>query len=184
MFTAQNKITRIENITVAPNEGPFVTVDAISYADNNNNTPEYNEAGRFNVTFKNVGNASASNVTATLTCSTAGITITDNSETITSIGAGASIVRNNAFAFNIANNVADGTVAMFKVTMVSGSETWEHNFTLTLNAPKLVCGDFTVSETSGNNNGNLDPGESGTLTITLHNNGNAASPAGSVNLSC
>ncbi|NLW18904.1 MAG: hypothetical protein GXY81_04360 [Candidatus Cloacimonetes bacterium] len=184
VFTAQNKITRIESIIVAPNAGPFVTVDAISYADNNNNTPEYNEAGRFNVTFKNVGNQSASNVTATLTCSTAGITITDNSETIASIGAGASIVRNNAFAFNIANNVADGTVAMFKITMVSGSETWEHNFTLTLNAPKLVFGDFTVTETSGNNNGNLDPGESGTLTMTLHNNGNAASPAGSVNLSC
>lgn len=183
VITAQNKITRIENITVAPSDGPFVTMDAINYADNNNNIPEYNEAGRLNVTFKNVGNASASNVTATLTCSTPGITITDNSETLAIIGPGASIVRNNAFAFNIANNVANGTVAMFTITTVSGSETWEHNFTLTLNAPVILFGDYNISYPTGNNNGNLDPGETATFSITVKNTGNAASLPGTVWLS-
>ncbi|NLK49474.1 MAG: gingipain R, partial [Candidatus Cloacimonetes bacterium] len=183
VFTAQNKITRIENITVAPNAGPFVTIDALSYADNNNNIPEYNEAGRLNVTFKNVGNQTASNVTATLTCSTTGITITDNSETIASIGAGASIVRNNAFAFNIASNIPYGTVAMFKITMVSGSETWEHNFTLGINVPLISFGDYTISDPTGNNNGNLDPGETATFSITINNNGNATSATGFVVLS-
>ncbi|NLO11214.1 MAG: gingipain R [Candidatus Cloacimonetes bacterium] len=183
VITAQNKITRIEDITVAPNAGPFVTVDALSYADNNNNTPEYNEAGRLNVTFKNVGNQTASNVTATLTCSTTGITITDNSETLASIGAGASIVRNNAFAFNIASNIPYGTVAMFTITMVSGSQTWEHSFTLEINVPLISFGDYTISDPSGNNNGNLDPGETATFSIIIKNTGNAESRQGYIWLS-
>ncbi len=123
------------------------------------------------MTFKNVGSSTASNVTATLSCNTAGITITDNTEAIASLSASSSLTRNGAYAFSIANNVSNGTVAAFTITMVSGSETWTHNFNITLNAPVLALGTMSVNDASGNNNGRLDPGETVTISIPLTNSG-------------
>ncbi|MDD4034916.1 MAG: C25 family cysteine peptidase, partial [Candidatus Cloacimonetes bacterium] len=184
VITRSGKITRQETIQVLPASGPYMTVETNVYADSNNNQPDYNESGRFNTTFKNVGANSVSNVTATLSCATAGITITDATESIASLAAGASITRNNAFAFSIANNVADGTLAAFTITMVSGTNSWTHEFNLELNAPVLSFGNITISDPSGNNNGRLDPGETVTISIPILNGGGAASLSGSATLSC
>ncbi|MDY0325100.1 MAG: C25 family cysteine peptidase [Candidatus Cloacimonadaceae bacterium] len=182
-ITAQNKITLQTDVSIIPNSGPYVSVSNTVYRDNNNNVAEYNETGRFNVTYQNVGSVTTTNVVTTLTCATSGITITDNSETIASLAAGASTTVNNAYTFNIADNVANGTVANFTITMVSGSETWVHNFTQIINAPALTFGNMTVSDPApGNNNGRLDPGETVTITMPLNNTGAAASLAGSATL--
>jgi multisubunit Na+/H+ antiporter MnhC subunit len=185
VITAQNKITRIESISIAPNSGPYINVAATNYNDSNNSIPEYNETGRFSPNFENVGTVAVTNATATLTCATAGITITDATESIASLAAGANVTKTNAFSFNIANNVANGTVANFTITTtMSGQSPWVHNFTLTLNAPTLAFGNMTVSDPTGNNNGRLDPGESVTITMPLANSGAAASPAGNATLTC
>lgn len=178
--TAFDRVTYVGTINQIAASGPYMTVSNVVYADSNNNQPEYDESGRFNVTFKNEGSSTANNVTAILTCSTPGITITTNSNTIASLAAGASVTRNNAFVFDIANNVADGTVAMFKITMTSGSETWEHQFVLELNAPALEFGDMNIT---GNGNGNFDPGETVNVSIILRNTGDAASTNGTATLS-
>lgn len=181
--TAFNRVTYIGSVEQVPGSGPFVIVSTLNYADSNNNIPEYNETGRFNVTFQNIGTTSATNVTATLSSVTYGITITDNTEFIASLNAGASTTINNAYTFNIANNIANGTIADFTITMTSGANTWTHNFNLTLYAPTLTLGNMTISDPSpANNNGKLDPGETVTVTIPLNNTGGAASPEGSVTL--
>jgi hypothetical protein len=182
VITAQNKITKIADITIAPNSGPYVNVTSTVYSDTNNNTPECNDSGRFSVTFQNIGSAAATNAVATLTTSTSGIAITDNNETIASLAAGASTTLSNAFTFNIANDIAHGTVANFTITIICGAETWINNFSITINAPALTLGSMTISEPTGNNNGRLDPGETATITIPLSNSGGAASAAGSATL--
>ncbi|MDZ4182368.1 MAG: C25 family cysteine peptidase, partial [Candidatus Cloacimonadaceae bacterium] len=183
VITRANKTTIMADVSIIPNSGPYVSVSNNVYSDTNNNSPEYNETGRFTPTFTNVGSVTASNVNATLTCSTAGITITDGSESIASIAAGASVTRTNAFTFNIANNVAHGTSAQFTITMVSGADTWVHNFSLDLNAPALAFGSMIISDPApGNNNGRIDPGETVTITMPLSNNGGAASLSGSATL--
>jgi hypothetical protein len=185
VITAQNKITIQADVSIIPNSGPYVSVSATVYADSNNNVAEYNEAGRYNVTFQNVGSVAATSVVATLTCATAGITITDNTETIASLAAGASTTITNAYAFSMANNIVNGTSAAFTITMVSGANTWTYNFTLTINAPVLAFGSITISDPSpGNANGRLDPGETVTITMPLNNTGAAASPSGSATLTC
>ncbi len=183
-ITAQNKITIQADIAIIPNSGPYVSASA-AYADSNNNIAEYNENGRFNVTFENSGSLAATNVTATLTCSTPGISITDGSESIASLASGASLTINNAFAFAIANNVAHSTNAAFHLNMVSGSNNWEQDFSLQINAPALAFGSVSIIDPApGNNNGRLDPGETVTVTIPLQNTGGATSPSGSATLSC
>jgi len=185
VITAQNKITRIENITIAPNSGPYVNVNSVTFSDSNNNLAEYNETGRFSPVFQNVGSVAATNVSATLTCSTPGITITDASHSIASLAAGASSTATNAYSFTIANNIANGTLAQFTITStMSGQSPWVHNFSQLINAPALAFGNMSIQDPSGNNNGRLDPGESVTLTMPLANDGAAAALAGSATLSC
>jgi agmatine/peptidylarginine deiminase len=182
--TAYNRVTYVGTIAQTVATGPWMEVTAANYADSNNNTPEYNEAGTLNVTFHNSGVQAATAVTATLTCSTTGITITDNTEYITSLAADASSTINGAFAFNIANNMVNSTVANFTITMV-GSSTWTYNFSKTINAPVLAFGSMTISDPSpGNGNGRLDPGETVTVTMPLNNTGAAASPSGNSTLTC
>jgi agmatine/peptidylarginine deiminase len=182
--TAFNRVTYIGSIQQVPGTGPYMAVTATTYADSNNNTAEYNETGRYNVTFQNIGAATATNVTATLTCTTPGISITDGTETIASLAAGASTTINNAYTFNIANNIANGTPAAFTITMVSGANTWTHNFSQVINAPALAFGNMTIQDTGGNNNGRLDPGETVTVIMPLNNTGAALSPSGNATLSC
>ncbi|MDD2229339.1 MAG: C25 family cysteine peptidase [Candidatus Cloacimonetes bacterium] len=182
--SAHNRVTYVGTIAQTVASGPWMEVTTANYADSNNNVAEYNESGRFNVTFKNSGTATASNVTATLSCATAGITLTDASETIASLAAGASSTINNAFSFRVANNIVNQLSAAFTITMVSGTSTWTYNFNKVFNAPALSFGTMTISDPSGNNNGKLDPGETVTITMPLNNNGAAASPSGNATLSC
>ena len=182
--TAHNRVTYIGNVQQIPGSGPYVTVESTQYADGNNQAPDYGDSATFNVRFKNVGAAAATNLNATLSSTTPGITITDATEALGNLAAGASITRNSAFAFTIANNIANGTVANFTITMVSGTSSWTHEFPITLNAPALSFGAPSIADPSGNNNGMLDPGETVSLTIPILNGGGAASPAGSASLSC
>lgn len=182
--TAFNRVTYVGTIQQLPGTGPFMSVSNVSYADSNNNQPEYSDAGRFNVTFQNIGAVAAADVSATLSCSTPGISITDAFELIASLNAGASSTINNAFSFDIAGSIANGTTAQFTITMVAGSETWTHNFSLELRAPVMAFGNMSISDLTGNNNGRLDPGETATVSIPLSNSGLAASPSGSATLTC
>lgn len=182
--TAYNKVTYVGTLQQIVGSGPYMSVLSTTYADSNNSVAEYNESGRYNVTFKNIGTTTATNVTATLTCSTAGITLTDATETIASLAANASSTINNAFSFNVANNIVNQLSAAFTVTMVSGTETWTYNFNQVFNAPALAFGSMTISDPSpGNNNGRLDPGETVTITMPLINSGAATSPTGTASLS-
>lgn len=184
VITAQNKITRIESITIAPNSGAYLSVDSVTYSDSNNNVAEYNETGRFSPTFHNVGSVASGAATATLTCSTAGISITDGTESLAAIAASGTLSVSNAFSFSVANNIVNGLTADFTITMVSGTSTWTHNFTKVFNAPSLTFGNMTISDPTGNNNGRLDPGETVIVTLPLQNNGAATSPTGSATLNC
>jgi len=183
--TAHNRVTYVGTIAQTVSAGPWMEVTAANYDDANNDIPEYNESGYFDVTFKNSGTSAASGVTAILSCSTSGITITDNSHTISSLAAGASVQANDAYAITIANNVPDGTVANFTITMtMSGYDPWTYNFSKTINAPALAFGNMTISDPTGDNDGLLDPGETATISIVLINSGGAASLAGSGTLTC
>ena len=183
--TAFNCVTYIGVINqIIPNV-PWMTVSSVVYDDDNNDIPEYNESGFFDVTFSNVGSANASNVSCVLSCSTAGITITHDTITIPSLAANASTIIDNAFALSIADNIANGTEANFTITMtIGGYPPWTYEFFRIISAPALQFGNITIYDPTGNNNGRLDPGETVTITIHLNNNGGSASPSGTATMSC
>ena len=183
--TAFNCITYIGVINqIIPNI-PWMTVSSVVYDDDNNDIPEYNESGFFDVTFSNVGSANASNVSCVLSCSTAGITITHDTITIPFLAANASTTVDNAFALSIADNIASGTEANFTITMtISGYTPWTYEFFRIISAPALQFGNITIFDPTGNNNGRLDPGETVTISLLLNNIGGSVSPSGTATMSC
>lgn len=182
--TAGNRVTYIGSVQSIPGTGPYIVAQNISYSDAYNNSPEYGDRGSFQLTFQNIGASAASGVSAHLSCSTPGITLLDSSEPLGHLSAGESIVHTGAYVFDIANSIADGTIAEFTINIVSESDSWQQYFTLPIHAPSLAFGDLTITDPSGNNNGNLDPGETVTITVPIHNVGGATSPSGTANLSC
>ncbi len=182
--TALDRITYVGSIQQILSGSPNLAVTSVVYTDTNNNLPEYNETGRYTVTFKNIGNQTANNITATISTTSDRITFTDNTESIASLAAGASVTRTNAYAFNVANNIPDQLNAPMTINMVSGTGNWTHNFNQLFNAPALAYGNVIIQDPLGNNNGRLDPGETVTVLIPLNNTGGAASPSGTGYLTC
>ncbi len=189
VITAQNYVTHIDNsIQVISASGPYMTVvgDETDYDDGGNDIPEYNESAYLDVTFKNAGTETAASVTATLTCGNPYISLIDDTDGVFNLGPDATILRNDAFRFSIADGIPNDTQIDFTFNMDTNPSEgpWEAQYSLTVKAPDLEFGNITIQDPTGNNNGRLDPGETVTITIPLNNDGGAASQSGSTTMQC
>jgi len=181
VITKQNRKPHIGKIAVTPASGAYVILNMYTVSDstggNNNHLPDYNESVTLNVTVKNIGVLTASNVTGTISTTDTNITITSNSFNFGTITAGGSVTGQDAFAVTIKNNVADQHQVFCPMVLTDGTNNWNSVLLLTLNAPVLHTGNVTVLDPTpgGNGNGILDPGESASLKISMGNSGHATS---------
>jgi hypothetical protein len=139
---------------------------------NQNGVPDYGEAVSLSLNLLNAGLSNASNVSVTITSSDPFITITDATEVYPAIDAGASVSIFDGFGFSVADNIPDNHTIDFQINANSGTTVTSY-LTLCAYAPKLVGGELSISEISGNNNGNADPGETVTLSMAVCNNGHS-----------
>jgi hypothetical protein len=179
--TAFNYIPYVGTFTIVNNTAPYVVYDSNVIYDsgvNVNGIVEYSENVTLDLALKNVGSVDATNVTAILSTTNSGITITDNSENYGNILANTTSTQNNAFAFSVANVITDQQNATFTITATDGSmNSWQSNFSVLLNAPALQATTVTIDDAAfGNGNGRLDPGETATINIMTLNNGHSISP--------
>ncbi len=163
----------IEQVQVAPLEGPYVILSSFEPHDNNNNIPEYNEAIILDTDLENVGTENATNINITLSTTDNYITITDADETVALITAGEIVSLIDAFAFDVADNIPDQHSPSFTLEMVGNEGTWTSQFIITFNAPSLEAGTMVIADSGGD--GVLDPGETATLSFPILNIGNATS---------
>ena len=123
------------------------------------------------VALRNHGSSTAGNVTAILTSADPFVTITDGSESFGDIPAGAVVWSAEDFDFEVAAGVPDLHVLKFELVASSGVQSWTSVIELTAESADLVQEAFTWS------GGALDPGEGGTLSVTLRNGGSIAAAA-------
>jgi len=79
----------------------------------------------------------------------------------------------DAFAFDVAENLPDGHAVLFEVSASDGTDTWTSNLVIIGHAPALTFVNYVVDDSNGNNNGMLDPGETVDMTVTVENSGSA-----------
>jgi hypothetical protein len=180
VVTAYNKIPYIGYIQVIVPNGPFVQFENKVVRDNggnNNQQADINEVIDIDVTLKNIGVAAANGVNATISTSDTNVQIINASCQFGSINQGSSLTVQNAFKVKVKNNYFDQHQVTFNMTITdNSSNTWNNNFSLTLNAPNFEIGNVIVKDTiNGNFNSFLDSGEVAVIAIPVINNGHSQS---------
>jgi PKD repeat protein len=176
VVTAFNGNTIYQNITVAPQDGPFVSLTETAFNDiagNNNGLIDFGEDITISATLKNLGVALADNLTVHISTADTNVTITDDNETCSDLNPGQSITLTDAFAFTVNDNVVDNYIVGFTLSVSNGTDTWESSFYANLHAPVLEYVSYSIDDASGNNNGRLDPGETLAIEVTVKNAGSA-----------
>jgi len=129
---------------------------------------EYGETALLTAKLTNIGTSALHNVNLKLMISDPYILLIDSTETVGLLNPGQSLTFPAALAFKVSDAVSDGHV----INTISQAVATEDVFTRTLpiNAysPNLKISSFSIQD--GNNN-ILMPGESGTLHITIRNEG-------------
>lgn len=188
VVTGFNTETIYQDVTVVPPGGAWVIAESYTVDDsqgNNNGQADYGEQVMLDVVAKNVGSATANNVTATLMSTDGFITITDATHTFGNIGANATVLGDDAFGITVAQNAPDNHMALCQITFSDGDKSnWTSNISIILHSAVLELGDFTINDASGNNNGKLDPGETVQLSIEISNSGSSGAANVSGLLNC
>jgi hypothetical protein len=160
-------------------DGPYVVYERHAVDDsaggNNDHIVNPGEAINLPMWLKNWGSDQAQSVTVRLRKTDPGITLLDSIRTVGSIPAGDSVWTGpNSFKFTVAPACTNRHVLDFTVVASdSRDSTWTSSITIQVGASVLGYASYRIDDPTpgGNRSGMLDPGETGHLIVTLHNNG-------------
>ena len=146
-------------IPAAAMEGAYIAVDNVECA-------QPLVTGAYvspTVRLKNVGIEAANNINVELSTESEYIELLHTTATVPSIAPDGTYDIVDAFDFNTAVNIPNGTRVRFFVTCTSGSDVWEGRFDLTFGAPEFAM--TNISNTQ------LQPGGSAVVTFNITNTG-------------
>ena len=153
------------DVTALPNNSAYVVYNEFTLNDANAQI-DYNESLTMDMTFKNMGDVNAENVTATLSCdNTEYIEITKATANVGNIGANSDVTVEDAFSFEVSDDVPNNTNVKFFITCSDGTDTWTSKFNANINAPEFAI----VNPASVG----VNPGETATVEFTIVNKGNS-----------
>lgn len=164
-------------VNFVPSGTAFVVYAGNTISDpsgNNNGMADFGENILLNVSLTNVGSEEAHHVQSTLSSLNGNAVITDDTAFYGNIPAADTVLRNAAFACSIADNIPDQESIIFQLVNNADEGSWQSGFSVTVNAPQLTAGSFSIDDSEyGNNNGQLDPGETASIIIPVSNTGHA-----------
>lgn len=175
---AHNKTRYLGTIVIVTDQ-PYVVLQAVNIDDaagNGNGLLDYGETVNLDISLNNVGNLTASGVSAQITTFDPMISLLNGSLNCGNIEGETVLEFDDAFAIQISDEIDDqhDTVFQLNITDTDGTQ-WNTTFTLTSNAPVLQCGQPLVDDSAGNNDGVLDAGETAVLSIPTSNIGSSLS---------
>lgn len=188
VVTAFNYIPYESTVEVVPADGAYIvyTENIVNdAAGNNDGLIDYNENILLTIALSNIGTEDAEGVNVTISTENEFITISDDFETYGTIASESTVSIEDGFAFNVANNIPDGSSIKINISTVdnAGRELWESSFSLIAHAPVLKYEFFTIDDNSGNQNGKIDPGENVNIIVNVSNSGSSEAYNTIVNLS-
>ena len=174
---AHNKNRFQGNIVIATDQA-YIVMQALEIDDvtgNDNGLLDYGETANLDISLNNVGNEAAEGVTATITTFSQYLNIVDGTVDCGDIEGESIIELTGAFCVEISDDIADQETAIVMLEITdSNSGSWTSNFTLTMNAPIMQSGYAQIDDSTGNNDGVLDAGETVILSFPTMNTGHAA----------
>jgi len=149
---------------------PWVVFNAAEVHDANGRL-ETGETAPLNITLANIGNQPASNVMASLSCTSPYITLVDSTAWFGNFTTGGLVTIGDAFTIAASMDIPNGIDIVFTLSATDGTLTWTSQFALKPYAPAFTIGAMQVADANGNGDGILDPGETAELLISTTNSG-------------
>ena len=176
-LTGLNYLRHEENIPLMPISGPFIVADSVSVNDGAIYL-HYGESATMDLNVRNVGSMVNETGTATLANASGQMQITQAQASFPGMAPDENIVLEDAFQFNLIDNIPDGTRVPFTVTTQFNGGSFEREFEVAVISPRIWSELVAIDDHAGNSSGYLDPGEYASLTFHLTNTGHyeAASP--------
>ncbi len=174
---AYNHIPYTDTIAIISGDGPYISYAGNTLNDslgNNNQQADYGEDIFLTAFLTNSGNEDAVDVIANLASNSPYLTITDTTENYGTIAVEDTVGIYNGYRFTLADTVPDMTSITFTLdAQDTTGQVYNMLFSITAHAPNLQYLNCQVVDTTGNNNGKLDPGETVSLNIYLVNTGSS-----------
>lgn len=162
-----NKVTHVQNIDIIPADGAYLSFDHYTI-NNESGQADYGETFTIDLTVKNIGNETASDVQVRLFSNSPYVEILDGEANIPAIAPMEQFTLVDGFQIKVADLIEDGIQADFILDCHAGNFAWASNFRMTLHAPVFALADFRPID-------NVVPGQNGTLLVSIRNDGTAAS---------
>jgi len=177
---------RYENslAVISPNSPYVVYQDHLLNDENGNGQLDYAENSELSMTVQNIGNQEAENISVVLSSSDPYILISDSTEIAGNIPGNESVTLTDAFNLTVADSVPDGHLVNFIVKSEDGDSVWNSQFYMTAHAPILEFSGYTIDDSEGNDNGQIDPGETVTIFVAVQNSGSSGAFNVMTGLSC
>ena len=157
---------------ISPSEG-WLELESVYLNDaegNNNQQADYGEELYLGLQIKNIGGEEIDGFSVDFDFESDDLSVTSNNYIYEGIiEAGESVLIEDMFALSVSDDCSDGEV----VAMTFDSEVFSGSEELILHAPQLKSGYFTISDTTGNNNGAADPGETISVHLPIINEGSS-----------
>ena len=170
VITAQNKQPVIADITVIPNDGPYVTVTEVVVTAGDDNVIEPDETVMLSVTLENIGTEDAPGLTMNITENDEFVSLNDASETFGDLAPGSSVTIENAFSFFTSSAIPNENLISLISNITSDQGDWDWQSTINLTAFAPIIESTTALVSDGLNNV-LDPGETANVLLNLENSG-------------
>jgi hypothetical protein len=176
MATLHNYLPYQGTVQIIPPSGPYVVYSSSVVNDtltgNGNGLLDYSETANLTMTVQNVGVSQANSVSLKIRSTDAFVTILDSTATVGNIPANGYATALNGFQIRATSAVPDQHALNFTLLAASGDSTWSSYFVVVAHAPNAQYGSHVVNDPPpGNQNGNLDPGETATFVIIARNEG-------------
>ena len=137
--TKQNRFRYEQEIAIIPDSGPYVTIEQNGvFIENDYDILHNGESAHLGLRLHNYGNNMAGNTSLYLTCGSPFIEITQGTCQYQDLGPNQAVTINNAFHFNIANDIPDMTQVLFTIHLDDGNGEKTQDFVQHIAAPLLV----------------------------------------------
>lgn len=174
--TGYNMVTVIDTVYAVKPNGPFVIFDSFSIDDsteNNNAKADFQETVYLNVKLKNVGIATAYNITADLSSTNSYFNIIENNFSCDSLEMDVDSIFTKKYKVHFSDSIPDQEKLNLNIQIKYDTNVvYNSLFNIVCNAPKLSLELESIKDSiNGNNNGRLDSSETVQLVLKAKNIG-------------
>ena len=169
VVTAYNKIPYENTVNVIAPDGAYMLMTEFAINENDENIINYGQQGSLSFSFQNVGQDTSLELTFTLLHDGDMASIITESITHEPIIPEDDVIV-GPFYFQTGWNVPNNSTIPFTIYITDNIDTWSYDMSVDVNAPEFSLVSATYHD---NGNGSLDPGETATIELVMHNFGDA-----------